>query len=118
MHGPDLAWRVVARYFFFQQPISRICDPEYGLGVSRHNIEDVLKRYEVTGSVETRGADPMARRNLTRAEDYKILLQLVQDQRAQFVLEVGVLISFSAFCSAEHRLGFVRKRVDALCSNF
>lgn len=123
-HSKDLAWRVVMRYDWYNQSLSEICDPHTGLAVSRHYVQDVLQRYETTGDVEThqgQGADHWSRRVLTRADHFHIIKLIsetpratLKDHRAQFVLESGVVIPYSSFCSAVHQLGFTRKKIRAL----
>ena len=99
-------------------------DPATGLGVSRSYIRDVLARFEQTGDVAThqgQGADPLARRALTRLECQQIVSQLVRaprvtlkEQRALFILDSGVVISYGAFCRAVKTLGYMRKIVCAV----
>jgi transposase len=120
-HSKELAWRVVMRYDWYNQSLSEICDPHTGLAVSRHYVQDVLQRYETTGDVEThqgQGADHWSRRVLTRADHFHIIKLIsetpratLKDHRAQFVLESGVVIPYSSFCSAVHQLGFTRTKV-------
>ena len=118
----ELAWRVVAKIRWFGQTPAEVCDPETGLGISAHYVRDVLDRFdEWPHDLETHqgvGANHVDRRTLTAAEDMKIVMQLVasprvtlKDQRAQFILETGVLISYSSFCQAVRRLGYTRKKV-------
>lgn len=81
-------------------------------------------RYFETGTVEThqgKGADMSSRRDLTYAEDLKVVQLIIdtpratlKDHRAHFVLETGVVVSYRSFCGAVHRLGFTRKRIRAL----
>lgn len=123
-HSEDLAWRVVFRYHWQGQSYADICDEVTGLNVSYHFVRDVLARYEDTGSVEThqgRGAHHHNRRVLTQKEDMHIIKlmidtpsALLKDQRAQFILESGVVVSYSAFCGAVARLGFTRKKVRSV----
>ena len=99
-------------------------DPATGLGVSRSYIRDVLACFEQTGDVAThqgQGADPLARRALTRLECQQIVSQLVRaprvtlkEQRALFILDSGVVISYGAFCRAVKTLGYTRKIVRAV----
>ena len=120
-YSDEFAWRVVMRFHWLFQDIPEICSNERGLGVSHHYVTDVLARYDETGDVKThqrQGANLLAQRHLTRVEDLKIIMLLVQspwatlkDQRAQFILETGVIISYASFCSAVHRLGYTRKKV-------
>ena len=120
-YSRDLAWRVVMRVTWFGQDVSQICHPEDGLGVSRHFVSDVMRRFDATGDVATyqgQGADPMERRALSRADSWHIIHLLIssprttlKDQRAQFVLDTGVRISYRAFCSAVNQLGYTRKKV-------
>ena len=123
-NSADLAWRVVIRWHELCQSVEQICDRETGLGVSRHYVGDVLDRFAKTGDVATHqglGADPLARRALSRLENFHIV-QLVlrspraslKEHRAQFVLETGVLISYGAFCRALRDLGYTRKKVRTL----
>mmetsp|Transcript_23120 Transcript_23120/g.58988 ORF Transcript_23120/g.58988 Transcript_23120/m.58988 type:complete len:346 (+) Transcript_23120:135-1172(+) len=124
-HSEDLAWRVVVRIEWKGQSVEDVTNPDTGLDVSRHYVNSVMERYHTTGTVKTRqgrGADPLKTCSLTRAEDYKIVQMIfksprtkLKDHRAAFQLETGVLISYSAFCSAVKRLGYSRKHVRNLC---
>lgn len=123
-HSEGLAWRVVWRSRWYGQSPQEITDPRTGLGVSRAYVRDVLARFDRTGDVAThqgQGADPLARRALTRLECLQIVGQLVsaprvtlKDQRAQFVLDSGVTISYGAFCRAVKALGYTRKIIRAV----
>ena len=123
-YSDDLAWRVVTRIFWFEQPVGQVCDALVGLHVSRHYVESVMRRFYETGDVAThqgKGANPLARASLTRAEDCQIIEQLVasprvtlKEQCAQFVLDSGVVISYRAFCKAVRRLGFTRKKIRTI----
>ena len=123
-YSDDIAWRVVTRILWFGQDVSQVCDARVGLDVSRHYVETVMHRFHATGDVAThqgKGADPLTRMALTRAEDYQIVQQLVASPRvtlkehlAQFVLDSGVRISYGAFCKAVHRLGYTRKHIRTI----
>ena len=120
-YSEDLAWRVVMRLHFFRQDVATVCDKELGLGVSRHYVSDVMRRFEESGSVATHqgaGADTTDRIRFSREEDNLIVRQVVgsprtqlRDHHASFKLENGVVVSYSAFCGAVRRHGFSRKRI-------
>ena len=98
-----------------------VCDSQLGLGVSRHYVSDVMRRFEESGSVATHqgaGADTTDRIRFSQEEDDLIVRQVVgsprtqlRDHHASFKLESGVVVSYSAFCGAVRRLGFSRKRI-------
>ena len=124
-HSDDIAWRVIMRWREFGQSPSEIGDEEHGLGVSQSYVLDVIRRYQETGDVAThqgRRVDPLATRAaLTRYEDHNIVQLVVSSPRVtlkehlvQFKLDTGVLISYSVFCRAVHRLGYTRKHIRAL----
>lgn len=120
-HPPALAWRVVFRVLTLGQSVDVVCSREHGLDVSRHYVGDVVQRFEATGDVVTyqgQRRDTASRRIFTRAEDWDIVRLVVgspraelKDQHAQFELDTGVVVSYSAFCGAVRRLGFTRKKI-------
>jgi len=120
-HPPALAWRVVFRVLTLGQSVDVVCSREHGLDVSRHYVGDVVQRFEATGDVVTyqgQRRDTASRRIFTRAEDWDIVRLVVgspraelKDQHAQFELDAGVVVSYSAFCGAVRRLGFTRKKI-------
>jgi transposase len=119
-----LAARVVFRILELGQSPGEVADAKSGLGVSRHYVNDVMKRFEATGSVEThqgKGADHSSRRILTREEHFHIVHLIVsapritlKDHMAQFRLDTGVIISYASFLAAVFSLGYTRKKVRAL----
>lgn len=67
---------------------SQICHPEEGLGVSRHFVSDVMRRFDATDDVATRpGADhglrTMERRALSRADSWHIIHLLISSHDPQ-----------------------------------
>ena len=123
-YSDELAWRVILRWREYGHSVTQISDPEHGLDVSRAFVYDVIKRYEMTGDVKTHqghGADPLASCALTRYEDHQIVALIIKsprvtlkEHRAQFLLDTGVLVSYSVFCRAVARLGYSRKVIRGL----
>ena len=80
-YSDDLAWRVILRWRGYGHSVAQISDPEHGLAVSRQFVNDVIKRYEMTGDVKThqdRGANPLASCALTRYEDHQIVALIIK----------------------------------------
>jgi hypothetical protein len=104
-YPPELAWRVVFRIPWLRQSIDHVTDERNGLAVSKHYVEDVMRRFEETGAVDThqgqRTLTSIAnQRSLTQVEDWKIAELIVRsprltlkEHRVQFLLETGVLVS-------------------------